>query len=210
MKTIKTIQLAVITTLLLGLTACNNDDDDSNTLELESNTVTNLEATQSADYSTNPPSITGDYIKFSFVTGTTTTGNDWDIAFRGSTIIVNGGEATTEDQPERTGEVAAYITSGTLASVTEINTELLVSDSATDGLAIPTGSDNGWYNYNATTHVISPIAGKIIVVKTITGTYAKFEITSYYENGAPNEALSNSQFYSFNYVYQPNAGVTTF
>lgn len=209
MKTSRTIQLAAITALFLGFTACNNDDD-SNTIEVTSHTVTNLQATQSADYSTNPPTITGAYIKFSFASGTTTTGDDWDIAFRGSTILVNGGTATTEDQPERTSEAAAYIASGTLASITEVQTDSFKTDSATDGLAIPTGSDNGWYTYDATSHVISPIAGKVILVKTVTGRYAKFEITSYYENGAPNEALSNSQFYSFNYVYQPNAGVTTF
>tara|TARA_R110000868_G_scaffold3593_1_gene22656 strand:+ start:320 stop:955 length:636 start_codon:yes stop_codon:yes gene_type:complete len=210
MKTIRTIQLAAFTLLFLGFTSCDNDDNDSNSLEVESNTITNLQATQSADYSTNPPSITGDYIKFSFTTGATTTGDEWDIAFRGSTIIVNGGEATTEDQPERTGEAAAYIASGTLASVVEVNSELFVTDSATDGLAIPTGSDNGWYNYNATTHVISPIAGKVIVVKTVSGTYAKFEITSYYQDGEPNEELSNSQYYTFNYVYNPNEGETSF
>ena len=208
MNTIKFLTLAV---LFIGFTSCSSDDDiGTQLLEVESELVSNLQATQSADYTTTPPTITGDYIKFSFETGTTTTGDDWDIAFRGSTIIVNGGEATATDQPSRTGNGGAYIATGTLASVTSVDATLFTSDSSTSGLAIPTGSGNGWYNYNPTTHVISPIAGKIIVVKTNDGKYAKVEILSYYENGEPNEELSNSQFYTFNYMYQPNAGVTTF
>ncbi|MEZ4801352.1 MAG: HmuY family protein [Gelidibacter sp.] len=208
MNTIKFLTLAV---LFIGFTSCSSDDDNGTPQQqVESETVSNLEATQSADYTTNPPTITGDYIKFSFSTGTTTIGEDWDIAFRGSTILVNGGEATAEDQPERTGNGGAYIATGTLASVTSVDETLFTSDSSTSGLAIPTGSDNGWYNYNPTTHIISPIAGKIIVIKTNDGRYAKVEILSYYENGEPNAELSNSQFYTFNYVYQPNESVTTF
>lgn len=209
MKTIKTIKLLALAVLFLGFTACDDDNDDD-TVAVESKTVSNLKAPQSSDYSTNPPTISGDFIKFSFTTGTTTTSDNWDIAFRGSTIIVNGGEATTEDQPERTGSAAAYIASGTLSSVTEVDIALLKSDSISEGLTIPTGSGNGWYTYDQTTHIISPIAGRVIVVKTNEGKYVKVEITSYYEDGAPNEDLSNSQTYTFNYVYQPNQGVTTF
>ncbi len=212
MKTIRTIQLAIILGLFLTNTSCDNNDDNDNssTIEIESSTVTNLQATQSADYTTSPATITGDYIRFSFDSGTTTTGDDWDVAFRGTTILVNGGEATSDDEPERTGDAGIYIASGALADITEVDTELLEVDSATEGLAITTGSDNGWYTYDSTTHIISPIAGKILVVKTITGTYAKFEITSYYEDGEANDDLSNSQYYSFNYVYQPNEGETSF
>ena len=205
-----TFKFLTLVTLFIGFTSCSNDDDSTPVLEIESETVSNLQATQTADYSTNPPTITGDYIKFSFETGTTTTSDNWDIAFRGSTIIVNGGEATAADQPIRTANAGAYIVTGTLAGITEVNTELFTSDSSANGLAIPAGSDNGWYHYNPSTHIISPIAGKIIVVKTNDGRYAKLEILSYYQNSQPNDDLSNSQFYTFNYVYQPNTGVTTF
>ena len=204
-----TFKFLTLVTLFIGFTSCSNDDDSTPVLEIESETVSNLQATQTADYSTNPPTITGDYIKFSFETGTTTTSDNWDIAFRGSTIIVNGGEATAADQPIRTANAGAYIVTGTLAGITEVNTELFTSDSSANGLAIPTGSDNGWYHYNPSTHIISPIAGKIIVVKTNDGRYAKLEILNY-QNSQPNDDLSNSQFYTFNYVYQPNTGVTTF
>lgn len=208
MKTIKTLTLAL---LLIGFTSCSSDDDGSTPqLVVESQSVSNLKAVQDADYTTNPPTITGDFIKFSFKTGATTTGNDWDLAFRGSTILVNGGEITSEGQPARTGNGGAYIATGTLASVSAVNTSLFVSDSSSEGLAIPAVSNGGWYNYSPMTHIISPIAGKIIVVRTNDGRYAKLEILNYYENSEPNEDLSNSQFYTFNFVYQPNEGVTTF
>ena len=166
-----------------------------------------MELIISSDYTTNPPTISGDYIKFSFETGAATTTDNWDIAFRGSTILVNGGEATAEDQPERTGNAAVYITSGTLASVEEVTTALLKTDSSVDGLAITTGSGNGWYNYDQSTHIITPIAGKVLVVKTNNGKYAKLEILSYYKDA---DTSSDSQYYTFNYIYQPNEGVTTF
>ena len=207
MKTLKFLTLALF---FIGLTSCSNDDDSTPTAqleEIETQTVSNLEATQTSDYSTNPPTITGDYIKFSFETGATTTSDDWDIAFRGTSILVNGGPATADDQPERVGNAAAYITTGVLAEISAVDTSLLLQDDTTNGLAITTGSGNGWYNYDPTTHIISPIAGKVIVVKTNNGKYAKLEILSYYLNA---DTSSESQHYTFNYVYQPNEGVTTF
>lgn len=211
MNTIKTIKILALSVFIIGFASCSSDDDVSiPQKEVESELVTNLKAVQSADYTTTPPTIIGDYIKFSFAKGGTTTDNDWDIAFRGSTIIVNGGEATTSDQPARTAGAGAYIATGTLAGVSSVDTALFAKDSPSEGLAIPAGSGQGWYNYNPTTHIIAPIAGKIIVVKTHNGRYAKLEILSYYENSEPNAELSNSQFYTFNYVYQPNEGVTTF
>ena len=202
----KTIKLLTLLAFFIAFSSCDNDNDPV-LLEVESQTITNLEATQTADYSTGTPVITGDHIKFSFETGTTTTGNNWDIAFRGTTILVNGGSATADDEPERSGNAAAYIATGTLAGITEVDTTQLVQDDETNGLAIPTGSGNGWYSYDPTTHIISPIAGKVIVVKTHNGLYAKLEILSYYLDG---DTSGDSQYYTFNYVYQPNEGVTTF
>lgn len=200
MKTIKLLASAFIFTLVAS---CSEDDNAVEDQVLEVQTMSNLVATQSADYSTNPPTITGDYIKFSFESGDIVTGENWDIAFRGTTILVNGGEASAEDQPGRTGNAGAYLETGVLADVTTVNEGGFAQDSAENGLAIPTGSGNGWYNYDPTNHTINPIAGKVLVVRTHDGKYAKVEILSYYEDGAPNEELSNSQTYTFNYVYQP-------
>ena len=49
----------------------------------------------------------------------TTSETDWDIAFRATTIAVNGGVVTgTVDEPVRNGEAGATIVNGTFASVT--------------------------------------------------------------------------------------------
>lgn len=202
-------QQSILTTLFVSIIflSCSSDDDSTELLPVETNQISNLAATQSSDYTVTPPVITGDYSKFSFETETTTTGNNWDIAFRGTTILINGGDSSGDDQPERTGNAGVYIQTGTMAGVTSVNESLFEQDSTT-GLAITTGSGNGWYNYNQETHVVSPIAGKILVVRTHNGKYAKVEILSYYkdmdvENG-------EDQHYTFSYVYQPNNGDTTF
>lgn len=186
--------------------SCNNDDDNttSQPVVLEMQTVTNLHAEQTSDYTVNPPVIGGDFVKFDFSTGATTTSNDdWDIAFRGTTILVNGGAANgLTNEPARTGNAAAYIADGTFADITSVNISSFVQDSA-ENLAIPTGSGNGWYLYDATTHVISPTAGKVLVFRTQDGKYAKVEILSYYKNTDTSD-YNNAQYYTFNYVYQPN------
>ena len=50
--------------------------------------------------------IGGDFTKFSFSAGAITTSDtDWDIAFRGTTIAINGGAVTgTADEPTRNGD----------------------------------------------------------------------------------------------------------
>ena len=82
--------------------------------------------------------ITGDYTKFDFSTGMVTTdANEWDIAFRGTTIIVNGGSSTgTNDEPSRTGDAAAGIASGTFASV--LSADISLTQDSDSGPAIQT------------------------------------------------------------------------
>lgn len=193
MKTIKLSSLLLIA--LLVFNSC--DDEDPVILPVESKSVINLHAPQSADYTTNPPTITGDYIKFNFATGQTTTGDDWDIAFRGTTILVNGGEKKLTDEPSRSTIGAAYLTSGTFGSIDMVETSELSQDSSTEHAI------SGWYDYNPTNHLITPKAGKVVVVKTHDGHYAKMEIISYYKD---KDTSSESRYFTFNYVYQPNDG----
>ncbi|MEC3906168.1 HmuY family protein [Tamlana sp. 2201CG12-4] len=171
--------------------------------------IENLHAPQSSDYTTNPPSVSGEFTKFDFASGQTTTSDtDWDIAFRGTSIIVNGGESLgTTDEPSRNGDAAAYILNSTFDEAKNVIVENFVQDSSS-GYAIPTGSGNGWYNYaGPPTHLIAPIAGKILVFKTRDNKYAKIEILSYYKDA---DTSGDSRYYTFNYVYQPNDGVTSF
>jgi len=206
----KTVKFLIAVTFLTFAMSC--DGDDPIVLEqIQSEVVSNLHAPQVGGQG---QPISGTFAKFDFETGQTTTSDtDWDIAFRGTSIIVNGGVSLgTTDEPVRTGGAAVYLATGGLATVTEANESLFTQDSAT-GYAIASGSGNGWYVYaGPPTHLISPIAGTVIVVKTSEGKYAKVEIVSYYKDApaAPNAFTDESGYFTFNYVYQPNAGITTF
>ncbi|WP_299681565.1 HmuY family protein [uncultured Tenacibaculum sp.] len=206
MKQIKLI----LALLVIGFiaTSCNDEDNTIPSEPVESKTITNLAALQDTDFTQNPPVTTGSFTKFSFKTGTAVTDDNWDIAFRGTTILVNGGTkiGSLSDEPERTGNAALVIQSGTFANVTIAPDDAEFSQDASGSYALPTGSDNGWYNYaGPPTHLISPLAGKVIIVRTIDGNYAKMEILNYYKDNDPTEA-DNARYYSFNYVYNPNVG----
>ncbi|MBL7870304.1 MAG: HmuY family protein [Cyclobacteriaceae bacterium] len=162
-----------------------------------------------------PPSrvgATNKYTLFSFKTGTIVSQADsatvnWDIAFRSTSIIINGGTSGP-------GSVTAQIVSGTLESITEAPIDGYKSDNkngttAEERNAIPAGSGKGWYTYSPGSNLVSPIAGKVIIVKTADNRYVKFEILSYYK-GAPATVspepagTDKDRYYTFRYVYQPN------
>ncbi len=174
---------------------------------LESGKVENLFAPQSGGQGEGE--IGGEFTRFNFETGNVTTSDtEWDIAFRGTTIAVNGGTVTgTNDEPERNGNAGAAILSGLFDDVRSAEGVTFFQD-AEGAFAIPTGSDNGWYNYNFQTNLVSPIPGKVLVFRTRDGKYAKVEILSYYENAPANpDGFSDvSRYYTFNYVYNPNKG----
>ena len=205
----KTIKLLALLAIFIGFNSCSDDDDDEPTLlEVETELVTNFYAPQLGGQG---QPISGDYTKFNFSTGTvTTSATDWDMAIRGTDIIINGGVSSGEtDEPARNGTAAAYIATGTMSTVSSVDTSLLDQDSVSGHVL------SNWYTYTGPpNHLILPTAGKILVFKTRDGKYAKIEILSYYKD-APADitldiATNDSRYYTFNYVYQPNEGVTTF
>lgn len=209
MKSVKTIQLLMVLFVGLLISSCSDEEDivvDPDPIVAE--TFLNLYAPQQGGQGTGEP-VSGEYIKFSFSEGEIVTGENWDIAFRGLTILVNGGEKYLDDEPARTGNAGIYFASGTFNEIETVHTEEFQQDSG-EGLAITTGT--GWYNYNFENHIVTPIPGKIIVVRTHDGKYAKMEIISYYkDNPDPIESeVHQPRHYTFNYVYQPNEGTTTF
>ena len=175
---------------------------------IETMIVTNLDATTKSQ--PGQPQY-GKFAKFSFSKQELVEGDDWDIAFRATTILVNGGFSGGEDEPDRSGIGAGYIQIGNYGSIKTVDESLFKQDSQTSK-AIPTGSGNGWYNYDAQNHIITPIAGRTLMFKTHNGRYAKVEIQSYYKNSPeiPNAFSSEAQYYTFTYTYQPNEGVTSF
>ena len=135
----------------------------------------------------------------------------WDVGFNGTTIIVNGGTSGP-------GEGSAQIVEQTFASVTEApatgyvvdgqNTACPASPFGGPGrpLAICTGSDNGWYNYDGAQNLISPLAGRTIVLTTGDGDYAKLRVLSYYRGNpaAPAPTSDEDRYYTFEYLVQPD------
>ena len=209
MKTMKMIKFLTIALAMTSFVACDNDSDDL--LPVVSITVEDIYAPQEGGQG---QPISGAFTKFDFDLGMETDSEtDWDIAFRATDIIINGGMSMgTTDEPERTGDAGAYIVTGTMADVTEVDVNLFTQDSGS-GYAIVSGSGNGWYTYTGPpTYLITPTAGKILVFKTADGKYAKVEILSYYQGAPENpDAFTDpSRYYTFNYVYQPNSGETTF
>lgn len=184
--------------------SCSKDDDTTPaTVTLETKTFSNLYAPQTGGQG---QPVGGAFTKFSFSQNATVTDDSWDIAFRGTTIVVNGGTAIgITDEPTRTGSGAVSIVSNTLSAVTTIPSATTFTQDGANIYAIPTGSGNGWYNYNSTNNLITPIAGKIFVVKTHDGKYAKMEIISYYKDAPANpDATALSRYFTFKYVYQPS------
>lgn len=212
--------LPLLAFMLIAFNSC-TEDDAPNLIAVDAEQVTNLFAPQNGGQGQGP--ISGDFTKFDFATGQITTSEtEWDIAFRATTIIVNGGESTgAVDEPERNGNAAAYIAENTFSEVNEVNTDLLVQDSQSN-LAITPVSDMGWYNYSGfgntdpnDDNLVTPLPGRILVFRTRDGRYAKVDILSYYLDNPINPVglgmnATPSRYYTFNYVYQPNEGVTTF
>ena len=215
-KSLKNVAIISAMAFVISLVSCDSSNDPD---PVVSTIISDL----NADYApyesplpTNrPPNRVGAKNKFtllSFKTGqivpnTDSATNKWDIGFRSTTIIVNSGTSGP-------GTSTAQIISGTLDNLAEAPVDGYKSDNknATTVIernAIPTGSGNGWYTYVASTNLVSPIAGKVIVVKTSDGRYAKLEILSYYKgapaNPTPEPAgTDKDRYYKFRYVYQPN------
>ena len=225
--TMKTKLFLSMLTIAIGFTACKKDSPDPVVETVITETVTELDATAET-FVPNPPGppiITGDYTKFSFSEGGIVEGDNWDIAFRNSKIIVNGGTDADTSQPNRTGDAAAYIIDGEMADITSVNEALLMQDGdntsmyGTSAIIDDQGWEVlGWARYdegNMQSGIwpsLEPASGKILVFRTYDGNhYAKIEILNFYSDWTPHSPFpSYGGFYTFNYVYQSEEGNTTF
>ncbi len=212
MKTFKF--LSIIALLAIGFTSC-SDDDGPNLVPIESEQVSNLFApTTSINGPMGPTPDGGVFTKFSFQTGQVTSSDtDWDIAFRSTAVIINGGVSSgAAEEPARNGNAGVYFIDETFRDVTSVDTSLFEQDSQS-GYAIIRQSDQGWYNYSGfVTNLITPVPGRTFVFRTRDGRFAKVQFISYYEGAptSPDSTVDNARYYTFNYIYQPNEGVTTF
>lgn len=141
------------------------------------------------------------------------TGTAWDVGFRGTTIIFNGGTSGP-------GQGSAQLLAEAFQDVTEAPATGYVADGSntacpaveTPGGTFPgspfalcTGDENGWYDYESSTNLVTPIPGRTIALTTGDGDYAKVRILSYYRGNptAPTQTDA-SRYYTFEYVVQPD------
>ncbi len=166
--------------------------------------VYNLEALSSGK-GYKPEDQTGKFTKFDLENGKITESEtEWDIAFRYSTIVLNGGEKTgRSDEPSRTAKVSAYIAESPFEQLKTVSQGLLQMDKK-GKLAITDDVLNkkGLWSYSMTYHYVLPIPGRTVVFKTRNGKYVKMQIKSFYKcvPEMPKPADESYGYYTFRYV----------
>jgi hypothetical protein len=198
--------------LLFSVAACDSDSSDEDNFTGEATLVEDIAAdpaTGRDPVTGQPVGTTGHFTLFalkdnrvvssgaSFSAADSASAN-WDIGFRGTTIIVNGGTSGP-------GDGGVIVRDGIFEDLADAPATGYAVDSD-QGYGVPSGSGNGWYNYNPAAMVLSPIPGRFLVVRTADGKYAKVRIISYYQ-GAPDPVAPFSdleRYYTFEYVYQPD------
>ena len=197
----------------ISLFSCKKDNNEA--VVLQSKQVSNLQAdTIIGVYTSGPaagqPYGSGKFTFYSLETNSVIANSDsatnkWDIGLRGTTIITNGGNSG----PASGG---AFVYIGTFDQLKTIPADSAFRvDNAPSAYAIRTGSGNGWYSYNGATNLVTPIPGRILVIRTASGKYAKIEIQNYYKGGVTPDAsasdadkLSKQRYYTFRFIYQPD------
>jgi hypothetical protein len=201
----KTMQKFIFTVgIITFLFSCNNGDEPTPLVPLEAILVEDLAAPNDLiDRTSGQILEERPFQYFSLEQNELVSENeDWDLAFKGTTIRVNS-----------TKNVSAAIVTGIFEEITEVPASAVFAKDTATSFAIPTGSGTGWYNYNSATFTVTPIPGRVILVKTTKEHYVKIEILSYYKGNPPVEQIdprtTPSAHYTFRYILQPN-GSTRF
>ena len=199
----------LLSVLILLFISCEKSNNNDIIMDEDVITFVELNATQYAINQTDTSLTIGKYQKFSFSEGDTVSHDNWDVAFSGTTIIVNGGESFSDNQPNRSENAAVYIATGLMSDIRTVDVTKLVQDYSNSAAIVDdfgfTGM--GWCTYSGLPdHIISPIPGKVLVFRTHDNKYAKVEILSFYDTPITSEY---GGFYTFDYVYQ-SAGKINF
>ncbi len=196
----KTIQKLLFTAAISGfLFSCDSNDDQLPIVPLEATLVEDLAAPNDViDRTTGEVTEERPFQFFSLEQNALVSENeDWDLAFKGTTIRVNSSK-----------NVSAAVVNGIFEEITEVPANATFATDTENSFAIPTGSGSGWYNYNPATFTVTPIPGRVILVQTTAGNYSKIEILSYYKGNPPadqiNPMTTPSAHYTFRYVLRPD------
>lgn len=129
----------------------------------------------------------------------------WDLAFAGTTIRVN-------NLTSGPGSGGAFVYVGTFDALASVPVDSVFRvDNHPTAYAITKGSGKGWYTYDGINNLLTPTPGRVLVIKTASGKYAKVEVLNYYKGGvtpsasATDAVKTNEQrYYSFRFTYQGN------
>ncbi len=132
----------------------------------------------------------------------------WDLAFAGTTIRVN-------NLTSGPGIGGAFVYVGTFDALTSVPVDsVFKTDNYPTSYAIPKGSGKGWYTYDGINNLLTPTPGRVLVIKTASGKYAKVEVLNYYKGGITPSAsatdavkINEQRYYSFRFTYQGNGSV---
>ena len=102
----------------------------------------------------------------SWVSNADSNSTNWDLAFSGTTIRVNNATGGP-------GTGGAFVWVGAFESLTSIPVDSVFRvDNHPVSYAITKGSGKGWYNYDGANNLLTPIPGRVLVIRTANGKYA--------------------------------------
>jgi hypothetical protein len=209
---INIIRILSFSVLLSVLVSCEKNDNGEGTLVATTQTVRDLPADTILGINTitGQPYGAGKYTFYSLeknaiVASADSATSKWDIGFRGTTIITNGGNSGP-------GQGGGFVFTGLFDDLKTIPADSTFrTDNAPSSYAIAAGSNRGWYVYNAPVNLITAIPGRVLVIRTASGKYAKVEILNYYKGGvtpattdSDDIKLRRQRFFTFRFTYQPN------
>jgi hypothetical protein len=167
---------------LVVFQACKKNEAQVVVPTLTEKTVSGIPADTIVGMLNGQPVGVGKYTFYSIETGSVISNADsnskkWDIGLRGTTIITNAGNSGP-------GSGGAFIFKGTFDELKTIPADSTFRvDNAPTSYAITTGSNKGWYVLDFVTSLLTPIPGRVLVIKTANGKFAKVEILNYYKGG---------------------------
>jgi hypothetical protein len=208
-------KIALFLSLGLALVACRKDEE-TIVVPLSAITVSNLAADTVTGLGVDGrPQSAGTTTYYSLVDNKVIASTDaastkWDIAFSSTKILVNSGTSGPG-----LGGAFVYVGLFDVLKTIPADSNFATDNSNAVSFAIPLGSGKAWYTYDALTTLVSPIAGRVLVIRTANGKYAKIEILNYYKGGVTlpatasvNDKLFKQRYYTFRYIYQANGSKT--
>ena len=200
--------------LCITLVACSKDEE-TIVVPVSAITVKDLPADTVTGLVNGRPQYAGSITYYSLVDDTIVAKADsattkWDVAFSSTKILVNCGTSGK-------GLGGAFVYVGLFDALKTIpaDSNFATDNSKASQYAIPQTGQT-WFIYDEKTRLITPEAGRVLVIRTALGKFAKIEILNYYKGGitpagtaSDLEKLSKQRYYTFRYVYQPN-GTKTF